>query len=80
MTYEKLREIIEANNIPQNVELLSDSGWECNETPMDGVYYNAKLNHIVFTQSCSKYERYDSRCGRYNKISGYVALTKDENE
>lgn len=79
MTYEKLRKIIELNNIPQNVELLSDSGWECDDTPMDGVYYNAILNHIIFTQSCSKYERYDKDYKGSAKKYGYVALTR-ENE
>lgn len=40
MTFELLTEIIKENNIPSNVELLSDSGWECSETGMNGVYYN----------------------------------------
>lgn len=78
MTYEKLRKIIEINNIPQTVELLSDSGWECDETPMDGVYYNARLNHIIFTQHCSKYEQYDENYKGSLKRHGYVALM-DEN-
>ena len=50
MTFKKLKELIEKHNIPSNVELLSDSGWECNETDMDGVFYNQKENHIIFTQ------------------------------
>lgn len=50
MTFEKLKELIEKYNIPENVRLLSDSGWECNETDMNGVFYNEKENHIVFTQ------------------------------
>lgn len=77
MTYEKLSKIIEINNIPQNVELLSDSGWECDVTPMHGVYYNARLNHIVFTQSCSKYEIYDEAYKGPDKQRGYVALTDE---
>ena len=28
MTFEKLTELIEKNNIPENVKLESDSGWE----------------------------------------------------
>ena len=50
MTFEKLKYLIEKYNIPSNVKLLSDSGWECDETEMDGVFYNQKENHIVFTQ------------------------------
>lgn len=78
MTYEKLRKIIEVNNIPQNVELLSDSGWECGYTPMDGVYYNARLNRIVFTQWCSKYKIYDEDYEGSDKERGYVALTDEK--
>lgn len=78
MTFEKLSKIIEVNNIPKNVELLSDSGWECDPTQMDGVYYNARMNRIIFTQSCSEYEVYDRIYKGPDKEKGYVALT-DEN-
>lgn len=61
MTFEKLKELIEKYNIPSNVKLLSDSGWECDETEMDGVYYNQEENHIIFTQEFSKYEKYSNR-------------------
>ena len=50
MTFEILKKIIEKHNIPEDVELLSDSGWECSETDMDGVWYNEKRNEIIFTQ------------------------------
>lgn len=50
MTFEKLKELIKKYNIPSNVKLLSDSGWECDPTEMDGVFYNEKENHIIFTQ------------------------------
>ena len=50
MTFAILKKIIEKHNIPEDVELLSDSGWECSATEMDGVWYNAKLNEIQFTQ------------------------------
>lgn len=51
MTFGKLKELIVKHNIPTDVRLLSDSGWECDETEMDGVFYNEKENHIIFTQS-----------------------------
>lgn len=49
MTFEQLQKIISDNNIPHDVKLLSDSGWECGFTNMDGVFYNKKENHIIFT-------------------------------
>ena len=50
MTFAELNKIIEENNIPHDVKLMSDSGWECSATDMDGVYYNKEKNEIVFTQ------------------------------
>lgn len=75
MTFEKLKNIIKTNKIPDDVKLLSDSGWEYNATDMNGVYYNKELNVIVFTQSCSKYEDYDPR-NEFVKYKGYVPLIK----
>lgn len=50
MTFKKLSQIIEENNIPDDVTLMSDSGWECCATHMNCVYYNRKDKTIVFTQ------------------------------
>lgn len=61
MTFDKLKELIEKYNIPSNVTLLSDSGWEVEETDMDGVFYNEKENHIIFTQEFSEFEKYTNR-------------------
>ena len=58
MTFKKLCEILEKNNIPKDVHLMSDSGWECSTTEMDGIYYNKKENIIVFTQEANEYEGY----------------------
>ena len=58
MTFELLTEIVKENNIPSNVELLSDSGWECNETGMNGVYYNRNENRMIFTQEGTGYDRW----------------------
>lgn len=62
MTMELLSKIIEDNNIPSDVHFMSDSGWECDPTEMDGVYYNRENNTIVFTQgTCAdrEYEQSD---------------------
>ncbi len=50
MTVKELKQILTANNIPEDARLMSDSGWECGATDMDGVYYNPKENIVVFTQ------------------------------
>ena len=50
MTFATLQKIIADNDIPDDVHLMSDSGWECSATDMDGVYYNKRENTIVFTQ------------------------------
>ena len=46
MTFEKLALLIERYNIPHDVEILSDSGWECNATNMDGIYYPKKKKQL----------------------------------
>ena len=53
MTFEKLCDLFEKCHIPSDVRLLSDSGWECGATDMDGVFYNEKKKAIVFTQGMS---------------------------
>lgn len=58
MTFAKLQQIIKENNIPEDVTLTSDSGWECFATDMNGVYYSHELNEIVFTQHGDKYDSY----------------------
>jgi hypothetical protein len=50
MTFADLQLLIETHKIPKNVRLQSDSGWECSETDMNGVWYNRKTNTIIFTQ------------------------------
>ena len=49
MTFAELSKLLSDNNIPEDVVLMSDSGWECGETDMDGVYYNDFLNMIIFS-------------------------------
>ncbi len=58
MTFKKLQSIINKNNIPKDVHIVSDSGWECGPSEMNGVYYNKAKNEIVFTQSGDKYDAY----------------------
>ena len=58
MKLNNLLKLINKHDINDNVLLRSDSGWECDATDMDGVYYNRKLNVIVFTQYISENDSY----------------------
>lgn len=71
MTFSKLETLIKKYNIPKNVVLMSDSGWECWETDMNGVYYSKKLNTIIFTQD------FDIGGYRYNN-SEWIKLTHED--
>lgn len=51
LTFEKLSNIIEKYNIPKDVHLMSDSGWECNATEMNGILYNEKEKIIELMKS-----------------------------
>lgn len=57
MTYELLTKIIKENNIPKNVKLMSDSSWECDETEMNGIFYNKDKNVLIFTPNGDQYDR-----------------------
>ena len=61
MTVKELKQILTINNIPEDARLMSDSGWECCATDMDGVYYNPKENIVVFTQHFSEFEKYEEK-------------------
>lgn len=61
MTLQKLNELCSKHNIPKDVKLLSDSGWECGDTEMDGVYYCKQSNVIVFTQGGIFHYGYNNR-------------------
>ena len=63
MKLNTLLELINKHNIPYDVLLQSDSGWECGATDMGGVYYNRKLNVIVFTQYVSEHDSYFNELG-----------------
>lgn len=71
MTFGLLQKIIEYHHIPSDVHLTSDSGWECDATEMDGIYYNQSKNEIVFTQhiyECDGYFDREGWCRIYGEI------------
>lgn len=53
ITVGELLQVLHENHVPEDCALQSDSGWECGETPMEKICYNAFENRIVFTQSTS---------------------------
>lgn len=63
MTIGDFSKLIKDNNIPEDVTMLSDSGWECWATCMDGVYYNKENKELVFTQDGDEYDRYYNKPG-----------------
>lgn len=50
MTYGELKYILDKYSISDDAHFLSNSGWECCETEMNGVYYNSNKNEIWFGQ------------------------------
>ena len=55
MTVKQLNEILKEHNVPEDAQLMSDSGWECDPTEMDAVWYEPMHNTVIFTQG-GKYE------------------------
>lgn len=53
LNFKLLQTIMKDNDIPEDVGFISDSGWECGDSEMMGLWYNAKENLICFTQNIS---------------------------
>ena len=64
MTIEKLIKI--TKDLPRDAKVMSDSGWECDATDCDGVYYSKELNIIVLTQGDDPY-KYSSRIQMFDE-------------
>ena len=76
MTLGLFKQIMEENHIPDDTVLHSNSGWECGETDMDGIYYSKLDEEIVFTQcgDCSDEEFSDNE---YELLHGYNKLCRN---
>ena len=48
MTAKKLIDILK--ELPDNCKVMSNSGWECSPTDIEGVWYCETLNEVHFTQ------------------------------
>ena len=51
MKFGTLNSLIKTYNISPNVELMSDSEWECYPTHISAVYYSSKENIIILRQA-----------------------------
>lgn len=58
MTANKLIEVL--RKLPDDCIIMSNSGWECDETDIGGVWYSEELNEAHLTQG-----------GRYEAEKGY---------
>lgn len=58
MTLEKLIKVLEERNIPKDVEIMSDSGWECGPSEIDMVYYNPETKILMLTRRWGNYHTY----------------------
>lgn len=74
MNFSKLKEVLDKNNIPYDVDLLSDSGWEGGETGMGSIYYSKEDNAIIFRQG----DEYEKERAYNKKIYKLIYDEKDE--
>lgn len=72
LTFKDLSDILRKNNVPEDVRLMSDSGWECGSTDMCGIWYNKADNTVVFTQHGSESEE------KYYYGKDWVLLNSDK--
>lgn len=50
ITVGNLMGLITANNIDEHATVMTDSGWECDETEVDMIFYNPKTKVLMFTR------------------------------
>lgn len=77
MTFSTLHKLLVKHAIPADVKLMSDSGWECNATDMDGIWYNRKENILVFTQEGDMYDYHYTENEDWKLIHSIVKGTND---
>ena len=79
MTFLELEKLFKKYNIPKDVKLMSNSGWECDATEMDGVYYCKEENLIHFTQNFDEWE-YEENGLREKRVWIPLKPIKDKGE
>lgn len=63
MTTKKLIEILSV--LPDDCVVMSNSGWECDPSDVEGIWYSEELNEVHLTQG-----------GRYENREGYSCRNK----
>jgi hypothetical protein len=78
--FNELCELIEKYNIPHDVRLMSDSGWECCATDMTGVFYIKDINTIIFTQKMTINGKHydDNQAKPYQKAYKEVIILQED--
>ena len=59
ITIGELIGIVVMGNIDSVAMIMTDSGWECSETEVDLVYYNAKTKVLMLTRKYGNYDTYE---------------------
>lgn len=77
MTWGLLKEAMK--DIPNDATIMSDSGWECDPTDTDGVWYDDENNIVYLTQGDTIYnDEYDyddyGYRGRYMQKRNYFCV------
>lgn len=78
MTYKQLKSLIESNKIPENVVLMSNSGWESGATGVEACYYSPSKNELHLVQNVFDSTRgYDEDAlrGEEEKAHDWVLIT-----
>ena len=61
MTFEKMNKLIVDNHIPADVEVVVDSNWDGEYTPISAAYYNSEKNILVLVHRYNEdYIEYDT--------------------
>lgn len=53
-----LIELLISNGIDSKAAIMTDSGWECDETEVDAIYYNPKTNVLMLTRKFGNEQAY----------------------
>ena len=75
MTVGLFKQIMEENHILDDVTMLSNSGWECGPSEMDGIYYNPSEKTVTFTQA-GTFDDLEFDDDHFELLHGYNKLCK----
>ena len=73
LSFKDLADFIKKYNIPEDVQLYSDSEWECGPTHCGMAFYNPVTNELVFTQGYS----YSEYAHDYPESEGWIRYARE---